>query len=434
MRISKTKFMENQVIFLAVFAFNLIIAYFLVFKFGYVAEEAIIRTGQALDLINGYNRGRQSLICSVWWLPLPTFIQLPLAFCRFHLHKLFLNNIISSFFAAGTIVFLNMLFKHCELDRLYRYLLLAVFQFTPLILFYSSNGTSQMIFVLFLVASLYYLLSWLKENGLRDFLFMTLNTSLLCLIRLEGFFYALAILAIVVVVSFHQKYQRSRKEGLLLLYLAPTGYLISLWFLFNWLIMGDLLYFLRGIFSGGGQLENPLLNFVIILPFVFILWAKFLELQEKNNHSYTLKKYIFLILLIASLFSGRALHLIKKEVNWAGRHEQEMAEIGAYLAKYKANSQVLVTDFQGYLFKYYGSGTYLLTHCFDFDLEKIPPGDEPVYLLVSRPEDKAGFGSIHWKYPNIYNEGTKFTMLDRDFATWRLFRVIRVDGKLMDER
>ena len=493
---SKRKSTESQFIFLAVFAFNLIIAYFLVFKSGYIADEAIIRTSQALDLIEGSNKGRQSLICSLWWPPLPTLIQLPLVFCKFHLYKLFLNNIVSSVFAAGSMVFLNILFKRCDLNRAYRYIVLAAFQLNPLILFYSANGTSQMMFVLFLIASLYYLSGWLKENSLRGFLLMTLNTSLLCLIRLEGVFYAAAILAIVIIVTFYRKYQVSRKEGLLLLYLAPVGYLISLWFLFNWLIMGDWLYFLRGIFlnpihlesspptlfelakiafliapfyllmvvlsllyisikrkgslpsllvvslvpplfclimAGRGQLAAPLGSLVILLPFGYVLLAEFLDHSHAVNPvrwrlSHSVKKYILLVLLIASLFPVPALRLIKGEMNRVDKQRREMAEMGAYLAKYKTNSEILVTDFRGYLFRYYSGGTYSLTHCFDFGLGKIPLGEAPVYLLVPCPGDKIGSESIHWKYPHIYKQGTGFTILDKNFASWRVFRIIRVDN------
>lgn len=406
-------------IFLIVFVFNLIAGYLLVFKFGYIADEAVIRTGQAIDLINGYNRGGQGLVCSIWLPPFPTLIQIPLVFFKFHLHNLFLNNILSSIFAAGSGVFLNMLFKRCEVDRVYRFLLLVFFYLNPLTLFQSANGTSQMMFVLFLVASFYYLLAWLKEKGLRDFLLMTLNTSLLCLIRIEGFFYAIAILAVIIIVSFYQRYKVLQKEGLLLLYLAPIVYLISLWFLFNWLIMGNAVYFLRGIFFEKRQLINPLHNLAIVLAFLLILLAKFLYLQKRNSF-YALKKYILLIGLIAALFLCHPFCLIKEEINRAAIQEQEITEIEDYIVRYRPDNRILITDFQGYLFRYYSKRVDFLTHCFDFSLKKMPPDDAPVYLLVSRH----GVDAILWKYPHIYEQGTEFTILEQGFENWRLFRLI----------
>ena len=45
---------------------------------------------------------------------------------------------------------------------------------------------------------------------------------------------------------------RAELEGVLIAYLAPVGYAVGLWLFFNWLILGDPLFFLKQQAPGGG--------------------------------------------------------------------------------------------------------------------------------------------------------------------------------------
>jgi hypothetical protein len=49
---------------------------------------------------------------------------------------------------------------------------------------------------------------------------------------------------------------------------------------------------------------------------------------------------------------------------------------------------------------------------------------QQIFLLVRKPEGRAGVDSIHWRFPDAYRRGLERALFARDFGDWRLFEVI----------
>jgi hypothetical protein len=119
-----------------------------------------------------------------------------------------------------------------------------------MVLLHSADGSSLMILVGLLIAALHYLLQWVERNELRDLAFLSLMTALAGITHQMGAYLAVVVVAIVLWDLTRKRLGAHRREGSFLLCIFPVVYVAALWLLFNWLIMGDPLFFVRGTYIG----------------------------------------------------------------------------------------------------------------------------------------------------------------------------------------
>lgn len=65
----------------------------------------------------------------------------------------------------------------------------------------------------------------------------------------------------------------------------------------------------------------------------------------------------------------------------------------------------------------------------DLDFETIlrdPPRHDVDYVLIPKPEDFGTFNAINREYPNLYDRGSDWAVLDRTYpGDWKLFRIVK---------
>jgi hypothetical protein len=243
------KKLENILVFLAVFGIYLTAGLMLLTNAGYISQELSIRSGIAYDLLNGSERGREALICSVWWAPLPTLLQLIFGVFPALIESGIAGIILS---AIGGALMLMFLFKSLIYFKLWRpaiYATILLVAFNPWMLFHSATGASGALMLGVLAGALWCLIMWYYNGKLSHLIGLSILSSLLPLIKHQAILLSIIVLVAAICTSMRGTKQKiNRLEGTFFLSLSPTVYSVGLWFLFNWLVMGDFVYFLRGVY------------------------------------------------------------------------------------------------------------------------------------------------------------------------------------------
>lgn len=474
---------ESRLIFLAGVALFGAAAWHAVFVLGAVSADAVVRTGQALDVLAGTDAGRQSLVCSPWRPPLPALLHVPLVFFGAQTGRLALSCLMSALFGAGTLVFLGRIFARAGVPGPSRAALLCAVAVHPAVVGAATSGADAAL-VLFLSAGvLDHLLAWTDGRRTSDFLLMTAGAALLATAAPEGAFYAAALLCAVVGAAVARRTAAREVEALVLLFLAPAVYLVSLWFLFNWLVLGDALYFLRGWLVGpaapaapirspgeilrfaaaavpafgaglviaaagcvrrgrtarlpailftavpaafcaaagaAGLLPDPLPVLVPLAPFAAVLAVSALERDDPRWARSTACALVALLLVRGMAGAGPY-----GSAGAAGAGAAaEVREVEAYVARNLADGRVFVTDFAGYRYRFHSRSGLPVAHRFDFRPEAARTSSVPAFLVAARPRGIDAFDGVHRRYPDLYAEGAGFAVLEREFENWRIFRIV----------
>ena len=187
--------------------------------------------------------------------PLTTVVFLPFTLVKPLATSLVALPLASALFGGWMVVAMNRLLARCSMPGPQRWLLLAAFALNPLVLFYAGNGMSEVVYLALLTVSLYGFASWFLTNQPRFLVAAGLAFSLLVLLR-----YSFAVWAVVIAVMMGIGLNRrgagnDETEGTLVTFLAPLIYALSVWVLFNWLIVGDPLRWLSS--SGAFAVNAP---------------------------------------------------------------------------------------------------------------------------------------------------------------------------------
>lgn len=243
---------ETGKVFLLSLVFFLAMVGMTVFRLNIFVTDAMSRTVHAWQVF--FSAEPKLTAMGFIWPPLPTILQLPLVLLA-PLRALGLSgNLVTAFMAAGTAALLWKLTGHLELPRHFRLGTLVLFCLNPMVLFYGSNGMSEMTFIFFTVASVYQLIVWRTTHGLAALMVSGLALGLALLSRYDTGIHALLTFAAVWFLAQDIRPRRSgRGLALALGIVAPVVFAGGLWILLNALIMGDPLHFARGDYSNAAQ-------------------------------------------------------------------------------------------------------------------------------------------------------------------------------------
>lgn len=243
---------EGSLIFFLVFLLASAVSYFINFKLQFIFGDALTRTFHAYLVLFG-NEPKLTSIGFVW-PPLPTILQIPLVLIKPLNTFGFAGNILTAIFLGITAVYFNKIMRLFELKRILRGIFLTLFITNPMIIFYGSNGMSEMVFIGFTIISIYYFLSFIKEKHLASLILSSVSLSFAIMSRWEAFALLPAILFSLGYIHFLIKKQPLRKaEGLMLLYLTPIIFVSLVWLLANWVIVGSPFYFLHNDYAYTAQ-------------------------------------------------------------------------------------------------------------------------------------------------------------------------------------
>lgn len=223
---------------------------------GIYEGDSLSRTANAMYVL--LSRDPHVAAIGFVWNPLPSIVQLPLVLALDPFGLVFLAGPLqSALFGVAGIVALDRILRLAGVASWPRRTLCLVYGLNPMVAFYGANGMSEAALIFFMLAATGQFLRWAR-GGKRDalILFAILSAGTF-LVRYEGIAFAAAgVFALTVAFLVSKDLEPDRLEAILLTYLVPIMYVIALWLFFNWILVGDPLYFYRSSYGNLAQTEG----------------------------------------------------------------------------------------------------------------------------------------------------------------------------------
>lgn len=219
----------------------LVIGAYLVLGLGFTYPDAFSRTAKAFIALNA----RRPALADVGfiWPPLATMTIFPFAMIK----PLAMADALASNISTAVIGAVNVLLVYrilCRLSMRNRWSAVGAVAFglNPSVLFYASNGMAESCFILGLLVATWAFLAWMESGRFTALMVMALGTAWAIMTRYEAG--AIAIFFVVAIIIMRLRESPPKIEASLLAYAGPVAYSVVLWCYFNWLILGNPLYFL----------------------------------------------------------------------------------------------------------------------------------------------------------------------------------------------
>ncbi len=189
------------------------------------------------------------------WLPLPHMLMVFTVWNDWMWHSGLAGGIVSmvSFVACGLLIV--KILQKLDVSKVGQALAIAVFVLNINILYLQSTAMTELLLLATMTAAVFYLICYAKEENNVDIIKSAFFAMLASLVRYDGWFLLLVIAGILVLLNF-KKGNFKKIEGILVLFgtLAFAG--VFAWFLWNFLIFKDPLYFAFGPFSAHAQQDQ----------------------------------------------------------------------------------------------------------------------------------------------------------------------------------
>lgn len=190
------------------------------------------------------------------WLPLPHLLMVPLVKIDFLWRSGLAGSIVSgALFVIGA-VFIYKLTYLLTNHKLASFISFLIYVLNPNILYLQSTPLTELPLITFIILSGYYFVSFLKKENITALMLAALFGFCATLSRYDGWFLVLTEAGILGLKYIFQKASWRKMEGYILLFATPAFLGILMWFAWDWLILGDPLYFTSSPYSAKSQQQN----------------------------------------------------------------------------------------------------------------------------------------------------------------------------------
>ena len=448
------------------------------------SPDSVVMESICQHLLDNTTVGRQALVSSIWWPPLPVLLRLPLV-AAFGVESWPAPSlIVSALFGAAAFVLLGRILRAWGIGWL-RFLILAAMLVNPAYLRECCSGSSATTVVFLSIVVMGGLVEWVSERKFRSLIYFGCGAALLALTSFEMGLWLVLLFLLLVLDQCFALAPRSQKEAVLILGLLPCLYAAGLWVLMNWLIMGDGLYYLRSLFSGGlrwngagpaaagmeglplwaaaaalaaiaisvflrakagayagvlvvsvaalalvlnafGLLCNPAPVRLALFPLCLVAVACVVRaLQPASRGLAGLAAAVPLVLVLLTAPGLQAAAVPARETA-RGDADLWRSRIRTHVLGRSPYAKVFVCGYDSFrLLGPAGGGVFVHTLDFNFNKVKDDYYGHTLFVLVHRPVGRSAADSIHWQYENVYALGYRNTLYDGDWGDWRLFEIIQ---------
>ncbi len=453
-----------------------------------MSDEGRIADGICRQLLAGTTEGRQALISSVWWPPLLFLLRLPFVSAFASVEDPVGSLLVSALGAAGVLLIMERMLRRWGVGWP-RWLLVCATAFHPWMIASGMDGSTTTTAICVMLVGIYGLVQWTAERQVGGMVYFALSAAVGLGLNTQLGLWAFVMLAFLMMDMAVQPFVRGRAGAAAMLVWLPFLYSAGLWFLMNWLIMGDGLYFVRGVAHWGGLrdgMDSSVQSFrylhvataglLLLAAGIGILWrrraAAFLGLAGLTaltvavllsaygwlwHPSVILTAVIPLVCVVAGYLAGtagisRALALALSVVpvgmtagalisGWLtqapdapgqGRIEDPpglLRSIEQHVMRQTRHGKVFVCGHDA--FRLIGAqSSKLFVPSLDFNIDQIRHDyrGHQISVLIRRPAGLSSMDSVHWKYDRIYYFGAGPMLYDSDWGDWRLFEVIEPEG------
>ncbi len=231
---------------------NLAWAWVVLVRWGLIPADAAARTLLAAQVFFGRDPKLANL--GFVWLPLPALLQLPLVVVPGLWPTGLAGAAVSALGGALAGGLINDTARFLGWGRA-RHLLVAAFALNPAVIYLSASGLTEPLLMAAALGQVRCFLGWAEAERRADrrqavgwLVGLGLSSGAAVLTRYEGWVLSGAV-ALMVGLTALKRGGPQVAEAAVLVYGAPPAYAAFLWVFFNWLIMGDPLYFLRGPYA-----------------------------------------------------------------------------------------------------------------------------------------------------------------------------------------
>ena len=257
-------------IFFIVLIAEIVGAYILLYKRGYILSDAMSRTANAYYTL--YTNPPKLASIGFVWNPLPSLLQIPILLFKNLWPPLATHGvaggIVTAFFAAINAMIIFRAFKHYSVNTVLSIVFVLLFAFNPFMFYYGCNGMSEMLFFSSIIACVVGLCRWFEErDNYKLLIMMAFSLAMGFLCRYEEFAITLGMGISLLIVVFgmkdptspfvhkplRMKMEYAMATGLVLF--LPVVFSVIVWIILNWSIMGNPLYFLTSSYSNSAQSE-----------------------------------------------------------------------------------------------------------------------------------------------------------------------------------
>lgn len=301
---------------LAALVINAVVAYLLVFRLDIYSIDSMSRAGNARAVFFGSDPKLTNI--GFVWPPLTVLLQLPFVLIPGMGYRGLAGNAVTVLAGTGAVIMLMLFLRQVNLPRPVRWLLLATFALNPMIVYYSANGMSEMIYVFFVLVALYFYWRWRQEGSWVWLSSAGVAMGLAILTRYEAIFVTAVLMLVVGLEGLLRRPDDPRVgESMVLIFASPAVYMSLLWVAANWVIMGNPLFFVSGQYSVSGKIGLLLAAYPELLPnkgnLAASLWTAFREAWNVFPAFAALSG----VLLILMLLRGNARWLGMFVVAWS---------------------------------------------------------------------------------------------------------------------
>ncbi len=456
----------------------------------HLSADGVVYEAIARHLTANTTLGRQALVASAWWPPFPTLLRLPFtAMATLPGIWPIPSLLLSSAAAAWVVSLLIRRFQQWGLRGGHTWIAPVIIA-QPFFLEQTLGGGLGPLIGLFALHATDGLAEWTERRRLRALVRLAAGSAMLIGSSLEMVPWVAGLYFCLFFDLVCGAFPRGQRAAVLWLALLPPVAVAGFWFLLNWLIMGDAIYFLRGVLRHRELLSRP-----IVAPFPFSpmdALAVIIALLSATAAAWRGRRAgVFLGLLAAApvgmaailnlrgllgsptplLFVAAPLtvfavayhardnahRVLARTVAWIAALALTLGAIArlperSLFAPERASYAALATQ-RGHWLPCLESHVRLLspfsvvfvagydslallgphpppmfvsTLDFDFAAAERDYEGNRLFLLVRRPEGRGAMDSIHWKFPRIYERGTRYTLYDSDWGDWRLFEIVQL--------
>lgn len=446
-----------------------------------LSEEGCVREMICTELVAGSVAGRQALFASVWFPPLPTLLRLPIVSLLGPSGTSGVPSILlSAFFGAAVLVLLNRALLGFN-SSWYRLVAVAALALNPVFFRLCTDGSSATASAFFALLAAFELAMWIEERKLRRLALFALASAIASITAPAMTAWLVLMTAVLVV---HEACRRGRKKyemrATLVTGLLPLVYILGLWMLANWLIMGDFIFFLRSLPSAWRQTHpavSGLDDLLLCLAVPTTVGIALLLIGRKmGERKWTGMAILILSAVVASTFfishgspgatasslvasfalatmamgrfqlaCGRwdrravavcivaltvagsfgLLPAAEAEPEATGPGLETISQIAEQIASESRHARVFVCGYESFgLLGHLRDPEFVRSINFDFvDVGALYRG-MATYVLVKKPEGRSAVDTVHWKYTDLYGWGCEGAVFAADYDDWRLFELV----------
>jgi hypothetical protein len=458
------------------------------------SHEAVVVEQVCREFLRNTTEGRQALVSSAWWPPAPVLMRLPVAAvleldpCP--IASLFL----SALFGAASVLLLFRALGDTRVGWARLPLVLAL-ACHPAFVRESMNGSSATSVAFFVILTAHAFGQWVGTRQVRFVIHVGVGSAMLAGICFSLWRWLLLLWMLLALDLFASRFDPPRREAVLILAILPPAYVAGLWFLMDWLIMGDPVYFLRAVLSRdpwervatatacdlstldlcalglcvaawlsslGSRCRAGLYAGVLVLglaataallaswsllwdpvPVLFCLFpASLVALGAAVGRSRPMSGFLRLIAAAASLaVSAFALSQTLPGVEPPSEPaaapmddpEAVLARIESHVLSRSRYARVFVCGYDSFRLLRSRRGS-VFQHALDFNFDRIKTDyfGHALFVLVRRPAGRHALDSIHWKYDRIFELGSVDTLDDGMWGEWRLFEVVQAPRRAVE--